>query len=287
MMDKLKSILCLMRVNKPIGFFLLLWPTLFAIWFASKGKPELPIIVIFTLGVLLMRSAGCVINDIADRKWDGLVKRTKDRPLILGQVSAQEALSLFFVLIGVAFLLVLQLNLSTILSSVIALLLASAYPFMKRHTHFPQLVLGLAFGWSIPMAFMAIQETLPFEAWLLYFANICWVMAYDTEYALVDKQDDLKIGIKSTAIFFGKWDRSMIFMLQGLFLLLLILLGITSHFGFLYYLGVILASLLFLYQQFLIRDREPQKCFFAFMNNHYVGAILFIALCLDFRFRLP
>lgn len=286
-MDKLKSILCLMRVNKPIGFFLLLWPTLFAIWFASKGKPELPIIVIFTLGVLLMRSAGCVINDIADRKWDGLVKRTKDRPLILGQVSAQEALSLFFVLIGVAFLLVLQLNLSTILSSVIALLLASAYPFMKRHTHFPQLVLGLAFGWSIPMAFMAIQETLPFEAWLLYFANICWVMAYDTEYALVDKQDDLKIGIKSTAIFFGKWDRSMIFMLQGLFLLLLILLGITSHFGFLYYLGVILASLLFLYQQFLIRDREPQKCFFAFMNNHYVGAILFIALCLDFRFRLP
>lgn len=267
----------LMRADKPVGIYLLLWPTLWGLLFAAQGMPEWDVIIVFCLGVIVMRSAGCVINDFADRKVDGSVERTKNRPLPTGKVTAQEAKHLFALLIFIAFVLVLFLNLQTIMLSVVALFLASIYPFMKRHTHLPQVVLGAAFGWAIPMAFMAVTGNLPSWVWLLYIANLCWTVAYDTQYAIVDRQYDLKVGIKSTAILFGAYDLLAIAMLQIITLGLLALVFYINAFPLYAYLGLLLVSGLFMYQMVLCKDREEAKCFSAFLHNNWVGmAITFI-----------
>ncbi|MFQ3248237.1 4-hydroxybenzoate octaprenyltransferase [Glaciecola sp.] len=261
----------LMRADKPIGTYLLLWPTVWGLLWAANGIPAWHIIVIFVLGVFLMRSAGCVINDYADRKVDGSVERTQARPLVSGEVKPKEALLLFFLLVAAAFFLVLFLNTKTILLSLGALFLASLYPFMKRYTHLPQVVLGAAFSWSIPMAFMAIREELPAWLWLVYLANLTWTVAYDTAYAMVDREDDLKIGVKSTAILFGRFDVAMIVVLNTVTLILLAYVGILSQLHFSFYLALICAAMLFIYQFTLIKTRQREACFAAFLHNHWVG----------------
>ena len=268
----------LMRLDRPIGSYLLLWPTLWALLLAADGLPTWHILIVFVLGVFIMRSAGCVINDYADRKVDGAVKRTANRPLVTGQVSEKEALFLFTGLVLIAFLLVLTLNLNTILLSFAGLGLASLYPFMKRYTYLPQFVLGAAYSWSIPMAFMAVNGTIPWWGWVLYVANLLWTVAYDTFYAMVDRDDDLKVGIKSTAILFGRFDRLIIAFLQLLTLLLLAWVGMLNQLGWPYYGGMLLASGLFVYQHWLTRHRERDKCFTAFLNNHYAGLMIAIGL---------
>lgn len=278
--DKLLAYALLMRFDKPIGTLLLLWPTLWALFIAADGIPSLPILSIFSFGVILMRAAGCVINDYADRHIDGKVKRTSQRPLATGKATAKEARSLFIFLLLIALLLVLQLNLFAIILSFIAAMLATIYPFMKRYTHLPQFVLGMAFGWSIPMAFGALTETLPFECWLLFFANLTWTVAYDTQYAMVDRDDDLRIGVKSTAILFAQYDNKIIALLQAITLCLLILLGITKHFSSYYYIALALTSSLFIYQCYLTKQRERLACFKAFLSNNYVGLGIFIAILL-------
>jgi 4-hydroxybenzoate polyprenyltransferase len=260
-----------MRADKPIGTYLLLWPTVWGLLWAANGIPAWHIIVIFVLGVFLMRSAGCVINDYADRKVDGSVERTQARPLVSGEVKPKEALLLFFLLVAAAFFLVLFLNTKTILLSLGALFLASLYPFMKRYTHLPQVVLGAAFSWSIPMAFMAIREELPAWLWLVYLANLTWTVAYDTAYAMVDREDDLKIGVKSTAILFGRFDVAMIVVLNTVTLILLAYVGILSQLHFSFYLALICAAMLFIYQFTLIKTRQREACFAAFLHNHWVG----------------
>ncbi|WP_286240593.1 4-hydroxybenzoate octaprenyltransferase [Neptuniibacter halophilus] len=284
-MEKLKAYGRLMRVEKPIGTYLLLWPTYWALWIAAEGVPPLDLLIIFTLGVFLTRSAGCVINDFADRKIDGHVKRTAGRPLPSGEVTAREALVLFSGLMLLAFILVLFTNLNTVLLSFAALLLAACYPFMKRYTHLPQLVLGAAFGWAIPMAFSAVGGDVPAIAWLIYCAKLLWTIAYDTMYAMVDRDDDLRIGVKSTAVLFGDADKVIIGLLQITTLLALILVGIQVGLGLAYYLGLAAASGLFVYQQWLIRERERQPCFRAFLNNHYAGLLIFIGLAADYGLR--
>lgn len=274
--------IALMRIDKPIGTLLLLWPTYWALWLASAGMPSLTNFIVFTLGVVIMRSAGCVINDFADRKIDGSVKRTMQRPLVSGQVSSGEAISLFILLITVAFLLVLMLSVNTILLSFGALALAFCYPFMKRYTQLPQVVLGAAFGWAIPMAFMASINTLPIQAWLLFIANICWTVAYDTMYAMVDRDDDLKIGVKSTAILFGKYDRHIIGLLNLAFIALMLAIGALNNIGLSYWLGLTVAIVLLVYQQVLIQQRARTDCFKAFLNNHYVGLAFFIGLLFSY-----
>lgn len=278
MTSKVSAYWRLMRADKPIGIYLLLWPTLWALLIAANGEVPIPILLVFVAGVILMRSAGCVINDYADRHVDGAVARTAKRPLAIGEVTEKEAIFLFITLILLSFLLVLSLNWQTVLLSVGALLLASVYPFMKRYTHLPQLVLGAAFSWSIPMAFMAIMETIPWWAWLLYLANLLWTVAYDTEYAMVDRDDDLLIGVKSTAILFGSWDRLVIAILQVLTIMTLILLGFILGLSWPFYMGLAFASGLFAYQQWLIRKRQPPHCFQAFLNNHYAGMIVAVGL---------
>ena len=272
----------LMRTDKPIGTLLLLWPTLWALWVASPGVPPLWILAVFVAGVWLMRAAGCVVNDYADRKFDGHVKRTAHRPLPSGDVSEKEARILFVVLVLLSFLLVLTLNKMTILLSVAGLALAWVYPFMKRYTHLPQVVLGAAFGWSIPMAYAAVSETLPLSCWLMFLANICWAVAYDTQYAMVDRDDDLKIGIKSTAILFGKNDKLIIGILQVAVLALMATVGWLSGLNWEFYWAVFVAGALFVYQQKLIKDRERDACFKAFLNNNYVGLVLFIGLAMSY-----
>ncbi|MGL5762845.1 MAG: 4-hydroxybenzoate octaprenyltransferase, partial [Plesiomonas shigelloides] len=220
--EKLSAYWRLMRMDRPIGTLLLLWPTLWALWLAAQGQPNWPVLLVFVLGVVVMRAAGCVINDYADRHFDGHVKRTANRPLPSGDVRPSEARWLFVALVALAFVLVLTLNSLTIVLSLVALALAAVYPFMKRFTHLPQLVLGVAFGWSIPMAFAAQMNLLPLSCWLLLLANICWTVAYDTQYAMVDRDDDLRIGIKSTAILFGRFDKLIIGLLQLATLLLLV-----------------------------------------------------------------
>ena len=268
----------LMRIDKPIGTLLLLWPTYWALWIANDGLPSLTNFIVFTLGVIVMRSAGCVINDFADRKIDGSVKRTCQRPLATGAVSSGEAISLFLLLVVIAFILVLLLNTNTILLSFGALGLAFCYPFMKRYTQLPQVVLGAAFGWAIPMAFMASINSLPVQAWLLFIANICWTVAYDTMYAMVDKDDDLKIGVKSTAILFASYDRHIIAILNFSFFALMVLIGLMNQIGFSFWLGLAIAAMLLVYQQRLIHLRQRDNCFKAFLNNHYVGLAIFIGL---------
>ncbi|AQQ00398.1 4-hydroxybenzoate polyprenyltransferase [Pseudoalteromonas aliena] len=272
----------LMRVDKPIGTLLLLWPTYWALWFANNGMPSLVNFVVFTLGVIVMRSAGCVINDFADRKIDGSVKRTAQRPLASGVVSNGEALSLFLLLIVLAFILVLMLSINTILLSFAALALAFCYPFMKRYTQLPQVVLGAAFGWAIPMAYMASINQLPIQAWLLFFANVCWTVAYDTMYAMVDRDDDLKIGVKSTAILFGRYDRHLIFLLNAVFITLVAFIGLVNGLSVPLGIGLGVAAGLLVYQQVLIHHRERDACFKAFLNNHYVGLAIFIGLLFSY-----
>jgi 4-hydroxybenzoate polyprenyltransferase len=268
----------LMRADKPVGSYLLLWPTLWALMIAAQGLPPWWITAIFVAGVFVMRSAGCVINDYADRKVDGKVARTNARPLVSGVVSEKQALGLFATLVGVAFLLVLALNWQTIVLSIGALGLAAVYPFMKRYTHFPQVVLGAAFAWAIPMAFMAVNEAVPGIAWWLFSINVLWTVAYDTEYAMVDRNDDLQIGVKSTAILFGQYDRLIVGLLQLSVVLMLLALGQYLHFTLPFYLGVLVAVALFVYQQRLIYERDRQACFTAFLNNNYVGMAIAIGI---------
>ncbi|SFT92245.1 4-hydroxybenzoate polyprenyltransferase [Kosakonia arachidis] len=272
----------LMRTDKPIGALLLLWPTLWALWVATPGVPPLWILLVFVAGVWLMRAAGCVVNDYADRKFDGHVKRTANRPLPSGAVTENEARMLFVVLVLLAFALVLTLNMMTILLSVAALALAWVYPFMKRYTHLPQVVLGAAFGWSIPMAFAAVSESVPLSCWIMFFANILWAVAYDTQYAMVDRDDDVKIGIKSTAILFGRYDKLIIGILQVAVLVLMTSIGWLNGLGWAYYAAVLAAGVLFVYQQILIAGRARDACFKAFMNNNYVGLVLFLGLALGY-----
>lgn len=267
-----------MRIDKLIGAYLLLCPAYWALWIAAEGVPAYSTLFIFTLGVFLTRSAGCVINDYADRKIDGHVKRTALRPIPAGVVTAKEALILFAVLMLLAFLLVLFTNIETIILSVGGLILAACYPFMKRYTHLPQVVLGAAFAWSIPMAFAAVTETVPLYAWLIYIATVLWTIAYDTMYAMVDKDDDLRIGVKSTAILFGDADKVIIGVLQCSTLITLALVGKQVNLGWLYYLGLIAAAAFFVYQQYLIRHRDRDLCFSAFLNNHYAGLMVFLGV---------
>ncbi|ADO50361.1 4-hydroxybenzoate octaprenyltransferase [[Enterobacter] lignolyticus] len=280
--NKLQAYNRLMRTDKPIGTLLLLWPTLWALWVATPGVPPLWILAVFVAGVWLMRAAGCVVNDYADRKFDGHVKRTANRPLPRGDVSENEARALFVLLVLLSFLLVLTLNRMTILLSVAGLALAWVYPFMKRYTHLPQVVLGAAFGWSIPMAYAAVSESLPLSCWLMFLTNICWAVAYDTQYAMVDRDDDLKIGIKSTAILFGESDKLIIGILQVAVLAMMATVGWLSGLNGAFYWSVFVAGALFVYQQKLIKNRERDACFKAFMNNNYVGLVLFIGLAMSY-----
>lgn len=268
----------LMRVDRPIGTYLLLWPTLWALWIAAEGLPDWPVLVIFVLGVYIMRAAGCVINDFADRKIDGHVERTKSRPLATGDVSAKEAIYLFLFLCLVAFGLVLMTNTLTIILSVGGVILAAMYPFMKRYTHLPQVVLGAAFSWAIPMAYAAQTNTVPVEAWLLFCANLLWTVAYDTQYAMVDRNDDLKIGVKSTAILFGELDRHIILLLQALAIVALIIVAGKKSLGLIFFIGLAIAVGLFFYQARLTWQRERDGCFKAFLNNHWAGLIILIGI---------
>lgn len=277
----MKAFWQLARFDRPIGSLLLLWPTLWALFLAAEGMPNPHVMLVFVLGVIFMRAAGCVINDFADRNFDGHVKRTAQRPMPSGKVSEREALALFGLLVLVSFLLVLTMNTLTIMLSVVAVILAAAYPFMKRYTHLPQLVLGMAFGWSIPMAYAAQAGELPTVAWLLFVANILWTIAYDTQYAMVDRDDDVKVGIKSTAILFGRFDKMIIGLLQLGTLILLIAVGAIEGMSQVYYWCLLLASSLFVYQQMLIRGREREPCFKAFLNNNYVGMLICVGIAIS------
>ncbi|OLU23995.1 4-hydroxybenzoate octaprenyltransferase [Pseudomonas sp. PA27(2017)] len=275
----------LTRMDKPIGIYLLLWPTLWALWIAAEGMPSIKNLVIFVTGVVLMRAAGCVINDYADRNFDGHVSRTKARPLASGKVTAREALILFAVLVALSFALVLLTNATTVWLSFGALGVAALYPFMKRYTYYPQVVLGTAFSWGMPMAFTAETGELPAAAWLLLLANVIWTVAYDTYYAMADREDDLKIGVKSTAILFGDADRVIIFGLQGLTLLCLLLAGGRFELGLYFHLGLLVAAGCFAWEFYMTRQREPMVCFRAFLHNHWAGLAIFLGIVLDYGLR--
>ncbi len=283
MKQKLLYYIQLVRLNRPIGIYLLLWPTLWALWFAAEGLPDLQILFIFIAGVVLMRSAGCAINDYADREFDPHVSRTKLRPLAAGLITPKEALIVFISLSLIAFLLALRLNALTLALSIVALLLAITYPFMKRFHHLPQVHLGAAFSWAVPMAFTAITGEFPsLIAWLLFIAAVLWTTAYDTMYAMCDREDDLKIGVKSSAILFGQHDRLIVGILQALTLILLGIVGVLANRGLWYWLGLGIAVGFALYQQWLIRKREPMPSLQAFLNNHWLGMAIFIGLALDY-----
>lgn len=278
---RVADFLQLMRLNKPIGTWLLMWPTLWALWIAAEGVPGRSILLIFIAGVYVMRAAGCVVNDYADRHFDGHVKRTKDRPLATGRISETEAKWLFFGLVAAAFILVLLTNVFTVLLSLGGVLLAIIYPFMKRYTHLPQVVLGAAFSWAIPMSFGAVLGHVPLVAWLLFCANVCWTVAYDTQYAMVDRDDDLKIGIKSTAVLFGNADRLIIGLLQLATLALLAWVGWDVGLGGFFWLGLVAMGATFAHQQRLIRDRQRDACFQAFLNNFWSGLLMFAGIALS------
>jgi len=274
----------LTRINKPIGILLLLWPTLIALWIAAKGLPDYSVLFVFVMGVILMRSAGCAINDYADRHIDGKVKRTNQRPLATGTITEKEALLVFSSLSLMAFILVLFMNTLTILMSLIGVLLAVSYPFMKRYHYLPQVHLGAAFGWSAPMAYAAQANEVTAVTWLIFLATVLWATAYDTMYAMVDYDDDIKIGVKSTAVLFGNQDKLIIGIIQVLLILDLILIGHRAELSGFYYTGVSLAALFAVYQQFLIKDRQRDLCFRAFLNNNWFGMVLFIGVFLDYQF---
>ncbi len=281
-MQRFQQYFLLMRLDRPVGIFLLLWPTLWALWVAGEGRPDAWVATVFVLGVILMRSAGCVINDYADRDIDRHVARTSDRPLTAGRVTTKESLILFAVLALVAFGLVLTMNLLTILLSFVGVVLAASYPFMKRYTYLPQVYLGLAFGWAVPMAFAAQTGSVPVVAWLLLIATVLWATAYDTIYAMVDRPDDMKIGVKSTAILFGAADRAIIAIIQTMTLAVLVTVGVNLELGVYYYVGLGVALLLMCYQQYLIRNRDGMHCFKAFLNNNWVGAAVFVGIALHY-----
>lgn len=269
----------LMRWHRPIGALLLLWPMMWALWIAGEGRPDFSVVVIFILGVWVMRSAGCVINDFADRNIDPYVERTRDRPLASGRVQPAEALALAAMLLCIAFLLVLLTNRPTVIMAFLGAFLAASYPFTKRFTYLPQVYLGAAFGWAVPMAWTAQTGELPGAVgWLIFLTAVIWATIYDTEYAMVDREDDLKIGVKSAAILFGDLDRHIIGVLQATMLLALVLLGINVGLGIWYYLGLAMAAAMFGYQQWLIHGRERRRCFQAFMNNNWLGAAVFAGL---------
>lgn len=278
---RLPDFMRLTRLDRPIGTWLLMWPTLAALWLAGDGLPTRHNLIIFIAGVYVMRAAGCVINDYADRHLDAHVKRTHDRPLATGRISAREALILFGALLAIAFMLVCFTNTFTIMLSFGAAALAASYPFMKRYTHLPQVVLGAAFGWSIPMAFGAEQGHVPAVAWWLFFANIVWTLVYDTWYAMVDRDDDLKIGIKSTAVLFGRMDLVIQGALQVLMLMLLAVVGRLAGLDGFYWAALIAIAVVFVYQQRLCRTRTREGCFQAFLNNHWVGVLLFAGIALS------
>jgi 4-hydroxybenzoate polyprenyltransferase len=275
----------LMRLDRPIGIWLLLWPTLWAVWIASRGRPTPQLLIIFVAGTVLMRSAGCAINDYADRSFDPQVARTKERPLAAGRITTLEALILFAVLSLAALVLALQLNRFTLLFAIGGAFLAVSYPFIKRFLSVPQMYLGVTFGWGIPMAFAAQLEQVPRIAWLLLLANVLWVTVYDTQYAMVDRDDDLKIGVRSTAILFGDSDRHIIAVLQAMTLASLYFVGGIIGAGRWYHAGLIAAALFFIYQLWLIRGRERDGCFRAFLNNNYVGMAVFIGILLEYQFN--
>ena len=280
--DRLREYAILMRLNRPIGIYLLLWPTLWALLVAGEGRPDTKIVLIFVAGVVVMRSAGCIINDYFDRDFDRHVSRTRNRPLTAGRISPREALMLFGILCLLALVLVLQLNTLTIMLSFVGVLLAMVYPYMKRVTNLPQVVLGAAFGWSVPMAFAAQTGTVPPVAWLMFTATVLWTTAYDTMYAMVDRQDDIALGLKSTAILFGDADRAVIAGLQLSVLVCLVMIGFQAELGLFYYGGLVLAAALAIYQQRLIRFQERDGCFRAFLNNHWFGMVVFLGLLLDY-----
>ena len=269
------------RLDKPIGIYLLLWPTFWALWVAANGWPSSHLLFVFTFGVIIMRSAGCVINDFADRHVDGKVQRTELRPLVTGIITSKEAIGIFVCLLSAAFALVLTLKTSTILLSIVAVILATIYPFMKRYTHLPQVVLGAAFSWGMIMAFEEAYSEITLVAWLLFIANMLWTVAYDTIYAMVDKNDDIHIGVKSTAILFGEHDKRIIALLQLLTLGCLFTVGELLAFGWPYHVALIISAGLFSYQQVLISERNREKCFQAFLNNHWVGAIVFAGIFIE------
>ncbi|UVJ43961.1 4-hydroxybenzoate octaprenyltransferase [Pseudomonas sp. LS1212] len=275
----------LTRMEKPIGIYLLLWPTLWALWIAGEGSPSLANVLIFVTGVVLMRAAGCVINDFADRKVDGHVKRTEQRPLVSGKVTSREALVLFAVLVALSFVLVLCTNATTVWLSFGGLALAASYPFMKRYTYYPQVVLGAAFSWGMPMGFTAETGNLPAAAWLLYIANLLWTVGYDTYYAMTDRDDDLKIGVKSTAILFGDADRLIIIILQASALGCLLLAGARFELGLWFHIGLLGAALCFVWEYWYTRERERQACFEAFLHNHWAGLLIFLGIVVDYAMR--
>jgi 4-hydroxybenzoate polyprenyltransferase len=284
MLDKVIDYLKLMRLDRPIGILLLLWPTLWGLWFAAGGMPPLNVLLVFVAGTVLMRSAGCVINDYADRDFDPHVARTKDRPVAAGRVKPEEALRLSVAVALIAFGLLTSLkNVPAILLAIPAVVLAASYPFMKRWIAIPQAYLGLAFSWGIPMAFAAVSHTVEWRIVIpIMVANLCWVIAYDTLYAMVDRADDLKIGVKSSAILFGRHDRLMVALLHGAALLILIQIGLNSGRGNAYFAGIAVAAWLAVWQQWITRGREPAACFRAFLNNNYFGLAIFLGLALDY-----
>ena len=274
----MKQFVSLTRFDRPIGIYLLLWPTLTALWIAAEGWPGWHLLLVFALGTVLTRSAGCIINDLADMKFDGSVKRTQDRPLIVGKVAPLEALLLAGSIAFFALLLVLTTNIYTVYMSVFAVIIAVVYPFMKRYTYLPQAFLGIAFSWGIPMTFTAVSNEIANVAWLLLIANLLWVVAYDTQYAMVDRDDDIKLGLKSTAILFAELDRSMIAILQVSFVATLLLVTRSVELSVYYYLGLSGAIGLFIYQHYLTWNRSREGCFKAFLNNHWVGFSVFLGI---------
>jgi 4-hydroxybenzoate polyprenyltransferase len=285
MIERLRQYALLMRLHRPIGSLLLLWPMLWALWIAAAGHPDARVLVVFVLGVVLMRSAGCVINDYADRNFDPHVRRTRERPIAAGRVTPREALILFAVLCLLSFLLVLLMNRLTILLSLVGVLLAATYPFTKRYMQLPQVYLGAAFGWAVPMVCAAQTGAVSGVAWLIFLANVLWATVYDTMYAMVDREDDLRIGVKSSAILFGQADRALIGLLQVLLMLALLWVGYLAHLGQWYQMGLAVAAGFAVYQQYLIRGREPGLCFRAFLNNNWFGAAVFAGIAADYLTR--
>ncbi|MBE0493484.1 MAG: 4-hydroxybenzoate octaprenyltransferase [Thiomicrospira sp.] len=282
MFSKIKLYINLMRLNKPVGIYLVLWPALWALWLAAEGTPPGLVLLVFILGAIVVRSAGCVINDYADRHWDGAVARTCDRPLATGEIKPRDALLLFAALGLVGFGLVLLLNPLTIMLAIVALFLTGLYPYTKRFTHWPQVFLGLAFAWAVPMGFAAVQNTVPHQAWWVFAITLLWTLIYDTMYAMTDKPDDLKVGIKSTAILFGDYDRLIIGLLQILMLGMLLVMAKLFDLNAIYYVSLILVAVLFVYHQWLIKDRDRALCFKAFKHNHWVGLVVLLGLILNY-----
>lgn len=283
--QRLHEYILLTRLDRPIGIYLVLWPMLWGLWLAAEGQPNPLVLVVFLLGTVLMRSAGCAINDFADREFDPHVSRTEQRPLARGAIKPVEAVAVFVVLSLISLGLVLLMNTLTLLLAIPAAFLAGSYPFMKRFTHLPQAYLGAAFGWAIPMAFAAQTGAVPLNAWLLFVANIFWALAYDTMYAICDREDDLKIGVKSAAVMLGRFDRLGIALMQLLTLALLALAGLLFGLGVPFLLGLVAASGFAVYQQYLIRDRDPKLSFQAFLNNHYFGMAVFLGIAIDYWVR--